>query len=92
MTSAGLNLTRRRFMLVSAAGVAAPLLINLSVLVPEAKAAEEAKADKKYNTDYTNPKCKGCRMCTIFFSNCLAVNDRVCWCEPARSGRSVAQT
>jgi hypothetical protein len=83
MTSEGLNLTRRRFMLVSAAVVATPLLPNLLVLVPEAKAAEEPKAAKKDNADYTNPKCSGCQMCTIFYSNCLAINNRLCWCEAA---------
>ena len=93
MTSGSLNWTRRKFILISAAGVAvAPLLTNLPDLVPEAKAAEEPKIAKKENIDCDNPKCRGCQMCTIFFSNCLAVNNRVCWCEPARSDRSVALT
>jgi hypothetical protein len=92
MTSDGLIWTRRKFMLISAMGVAAPLLTNLSDLAPEAKAAEEPKPAKKDNADYTDPKCKGCQVCTIFFSNCLAVNNRLCWCEPARSERSEVQT
>lgn len=92
MSSAGLNLTRRRFMLISALGVAAPLLTNLAVLVSESKEALEAKAAKKENSDYANPKCKGCQLCTIFFSNCLAVNNRVCWREPAVPNRYVAWT
>jgi hypothetical protein len=89
MTSESLNWSRRKFMLVSAAGVvAAPLLTNLSDLVPEGKAAEEVKATEKENTDYDNPRCRGCQMCTIFYSNCLTLNNRVCWCEPA--GEQVA--
>lgn len=72
-------------MLVSAAGVvAAPLLTNLSDLAPEAKAAEEVKPAKRDDAGEDNPKCKGCQMCTIFYSNCLALNNRVCWCDPAR--------
>jgi hypothetical protein len=85
MTSGSLNWTRRKFILVSAAGVAvAPLLTNLSGPVPGAKAAEEPKTVKKENIDWDDLKCRGCQMCTIFYSNCLAVNNRVCWCEPAR--------
>jgi len=69
-------------MLVSAAGVAvAPLLTNLP---PDAKTAEEVKAGKKEHTDCDKPKCKGCQVCTILFSNCLILNNRVCWCEQAR--------
>jgi hypothetical protein len=85
MTSENLNWTRRKFMLVSTAGIAAAsLLTNLSKLAPEAEAAVEVKPAKKENTDYDNPKCKGCQMCMIFYSNCLALNNRVCWCESAR--------
>jgi hypothetical protein len=85
MTSGSSNWTRRKFMLVSAAGVvAAPLLTNLSDLAPEAKAAEEVKRAKRNDAGEDNPKCKGCQMCTIFYSNCLALNNRVCWCDPAR--------
>jgi hypothetical protein len=72
-------------MLVSAAGVAgAPLLTNLPHLTPDAKAAAEVKAANKENADCDNPKCKGCQVCTILFSNCLFLNNRVCWCEQAR--------
>lgn len=92
MTSASLNLTRRKFMLVSAAAVTAPLLTNLSGLVPKAKAFKEVKTVKNGDNDYINPKCDGCQVCTIFFSVCLTLNDRVCWCEPARSDLSMAQT
>jgi hypothetical protein len=85
MTSESLKWTRRKFIFVSAAGVAAvPLLTDLSGLLPEAEAAEVVKTGKKENTGYDNPKCKGCQMCTIFYSNCLTLNNRVCWCETAK--------
>ena len=92
MTTDGLNFTRRKFMLISAVAVAAPMLTDLSGLVPEAKPAEEAKEAKKDNIDYDDAKCKGCQVCTIFFSNCLLLNNRVCWCESSVSGQSMAQT
>jgi hypothetical protein len=79
-------------MIVSAAAVTAPLLPNLLVPVPEAKPVEEIKTPKKVDTDYSNPKCEGCQVCTIFFSDCLTLNNRVCWCESARSDQSVART
>ena len=79
-------------MLVSAAAVTAPLLTNLSDLVPEAKPVEGAKKSKKIDTDYINPKCEGCQVCAIFFSDCLTLNNRVCWCETAGPERSVVQT
>jgi hypothetical protein len=85
MSSGSSNWTRRKFMFVSAAGVVAtPLLTNLSDMVPEARAAKEVNPAKKENAGYDNPKCKGCQMCTIFYSNCLTLNNRVCWCELAR--------
>ena len=88
MTSTSLYWTRRKFMLVSSMAVAAPMLTNLSDLVPEAKAAEEVKTAKKENTIYDDTKCEGCQVCRIFFSNCRELNNRVCWCEPAE-GRNI---
>lgn len=90
MTTAGLNFTRRKFLLISAAVVAAPMLTDLSGLFAEAKPAEEAKESQKDNIDYDDAKCKGCQLCTIFFSNCLLLNNRVCWRESAGSDRSAA--
>ena len=90
MTSAKFNLTRRKFMLVSAAAVAAPMLTDLSGLVPEAGSAEEPKEAKKGDVDFNNSKCNGCQICTIYFSNCLALNNRICWRETADSDRSPA--
>jgi hypothetical protein len=78
-------------MLVSAAAIVAPMLTDLSGLVPEARAAEEAKTDKKDNIGYIKPECNGCQVCTIFFSVCLAVNNRVCWCDTKGFDRSAAQ-
>lgn len=85
MTSGNINWTRRKFILISAAGVvAAPVLAKLPDLALETKAAEEVKTTRQKNPVYDNPKCKGCQMCTIFYSNCLTLNNRVCWCEPVR--------
>ena len=78
-----LNWTRRKFMLVSASGVmVAPLLINPPHLITEAKTDQEVKTAKKENPDYRNHKCQGCNVCSIFYSNCNALNNRGCWCEP----------
>ena len=90
MTSVILDLTRRKFMLVSAAAVAVPLLTDLSGLIPEDGTAAEAKEAKKSNADFDNSKCNGCQVCTIYFSNCLALNNRICWCENAGSDQSAA--
>jgi Fe-S-cluster-containing hydrogenase component 2 len=54
------NLSRRRFMAASSAAVATPLLLNLTDLVEEAKAA---KKDKIY---YITNKCIGCHACKVF--------------------------
>lgn len=89
MNAAGLNLSRRKFMLVSAVGVAVPLLTDLSGLVPNAKAVEEATPAKRDSDEHTNPKCRGCQVCTIFYSNCLTLNNRLCWCEAAKIDQSV---
>jgi hypothetical protein len=85
MTSGSLILTKREFILMSAAGIAAPLLTNHSALASEPRVTEDAKAANKSHADYQDPKCNGCQVCRIFFSNCLAVNNRLCWCDPAGS-------
>jgi hypothetical protein len=85
MTPGYANWTRRKFMLASAAGIAvAPLWANLSEPDPEAKADEQAKAGNKEDAVYDNPQCERCQVCTIFYSNCLALNNRICWREPAK--------
>jgi ferredoxin len=58
------NLSRRKFMVVSSAAIASPLLLNLAGSVPESKAA--AKADKKDNIYYITNKCVGCHACKVF--------------------------
>jgi hypothetical protein len=74
--------TRRRFMIISAAGIVAlPLLGNLTDPMPEANASEGQDAVRETDGVNNNPKCKGCQVCTIFYSNCLVLNNRVCWCE-----------
>ena len=64
MTETSLNLTRRKFMLVSSVAVATPLLLNLMDPVEEAKAAaKKANKDKIY---YITNKCIGCHACKVF--------------------------
>jgi len=64
MSGNGQNLSRRKFMAVSSAAIATPLLLNLSGSVP-AKAAEKksARKDKIY---YITNKCVGCHTCKVF--------------------------
>jgi Fe-S-cluster-containing hydrogenase component 2 len=65
MTESNSNLTRRKFMLVSSAAIAAPFVMNMagSDAVPNAKAAEK---EKQYT--YTiGPGCLGCHYC---FNEC----------------------
>lgn len=60
MKEPGLNLTRRKFMLVSSAAMASPLLSNLSGAVPEAKAAQTGPIY------FINRECIGCQVCRTF--------------------------
>jgi len=61
MSDAGSNLTRRKFMIVGSVAAAAPFVMKMAGLVPEAKAA-----DKQYT--YTiGPGCLGCHYC---FNEC----------------------
>jgi len=46
MNETGLNLSRRKFMVVGSAAIASPMLLNLADSVPEAKAAEKAAFKK----------------------------------------------
>ena len=78
-------------MVVAALGAAAPLLADMPGPAPEARAAGKTIAAKDQDSGYVNPKCKGCRMCTIFYSNCLALNNRICWRDSAPD-RPVART
>lgn len=76
------NFTRREFVIAGAAAVSAPLLGNLSVLVPEAGTAEVAAPAGREDMEFDHSRCSGCQVCTIFFSVCPTVNNRVCWCDP----------
>jgi ferredoxin len=63
MTEKHLRVSRRKFMIMSSAAAAAPLLLNnLTGMVPEAKAAAK-KGTKVY---YINRTCIGCQVCRIF--------------------------
>jgi ferredoxin len=58
------NLSRRKFIAVSSAAIATPLLLNLMDPVEEAKAAaKKANKDKIY---YITSKCIGCHACKVF--------------------------
>jgi len=57
MSSENFNLSRRKFMLVSSAAIAAPFVMNVAGMVPEAKGAE------KKVTYYINNDCIGCHYC-----------------------------
>jgi ferredoxin len=59
------DLSRRKFMVVSSAAAASPLLLNLIEAAPEAKAAE-TKTAKKTKIYYITNKCIGCHACKIF--------------------------
>jgi ferredoxin len=58
------NLSRRKFMAVGSAAIAAPLLLNLMNPVEEAKAA--AKKSNKDRIYYITNKCVGCHACKVF--------------------------
>jgi Fe-S-cluster-containing hydrogenase component 2 len=58
------NLSRRKFMAVSSAAIATPLLLNLLDPIEQAKAA--AKAAKKDKIYYITNKCIGCHACKVF--------------------------
>ena len=64
MSESSHNLSRRKFMVVSSAAIASPLLLNLMDPVKEAKA--EAKSAKKDKIYYITNKCVGCHACKVF--------------------------
>jgi len=64
MTSEGLGLTRRKFMIASSAAIASPLLLNLAGSVPEAKGVEKKNAKKEKIYFITN-QCVGCHLCKV---------------------------
>ena len=67
MSETGNNLSRRRFMAVSSASVAAPFVMKTAGMTPYAEGAEK-QAEKQYT--YTiGPGCLGCHYC---FNECPA--------------------
>ena len=65
MSKTSLNLSRRKFMLVSSAAIATPLLLNIADTVPGAQGAETKSAvtGKIY---FINSTCIGCQVCRMF--------------------------
>jgi Fe-S-cluster-containing hydrogenase component 2 len=70
MTERSSNLSRRRFMMISSAAVASPLLLNAAGSMAAAKTAEAKvavtnakKGDKIY---FIGPGCVGCHVCRLF--------------------------
>lgn len=61
MSETSLNLSRRKFMLVSSAAIAAPFVMNITGMVPDAKGAEEKV------TYIIEATCVGCHYC---FNEC----------------------
>jgi Fe-S-cluster-containing hydrogenase component 2 len=78
MDSQGQNLTRRKFMMVSSAAIASPLLLNAAGAMAAAKPAEtrttatdEAKvtvtnATKGMKVYFIGRGCVGCQVCRTF--------------------------
>jgi Fe-S-cluster-containing hydrogenase component 2 len=70
MKEKDLNLTRRKFMLVSSAAIASPILLDVASLMAAAKAAEpkatETKAAKGTKIYFIGHGCIGCQACRTF--------------------------
>jgi uncharacterized Fe-S center protein len=65
MTEKKSNLTRRKFMMVSSAAIASPLLINALGSMVAVKSAE-AKAAKGTKIYFIGRGCVGCHVCMAF--------------------------
>jgi ferredoxin len=70
MTEKSSNLTRRKFMLVSSAAIALPLLLDAASSIAAAKAAEptptEQKTAKPSKIYFIGHECIGCQACRTF--------------------------
>ncbi|MBN1625720.1 MAG: 4Fe-4S dicluster domain-containing protein [Deltaproteobacteria bacterium] len=70
MTETNSNLTRRRFMMVSSAAIATPLLLNAADSMAAAKTAEAkvavTNAKKGNKVYYIGHGCVGCHVCMAF--------------------------
>ena len=64
------NLSRRKFMLVSSAAIASPLLLNIAGSMAAAKTAESKTTEQKAATTgkiyFINSTCIGCQVCKTF--------------------------
>jgi len=89
MIESNLSLTRRKLIFVTPSLIASTLLLNSAGKESEAMVVETKQTGN--NIDSTNPECKGCQVCRIYYSNCLALNNRLCWCQPVGPDLSVAQ-
>ena len=61
----GTDLTRRKFMLVSSAAIASPLLLDIADSMTGAKAAE-TKAAQSGKVYFIKSTCIGCQVCRMF--------------------------
>jgi len=68
MTESNFNLTRRKFMVLGSAAAAAPFLMKMGGMVPDAWGAEK-EAGKQQYTYTIGPGCLGCHYC---FNECPA--------------------
>ena len=59
MSETRLNLTRRKFILVSSAAIASPFVLDMAGAVSAAKGAESVK------TYYIGHDCMGCQVCRM---------------------------
>lgn len=70
MASQCQNLTRRKFMMVSSAAIASPLLLNAAGSMAAAKTAETKTTEQKAATTgkiyFINRTCIGCQVCRMF--------------------------
>jgi len=70
MTETSLNLTRRKFMLVSSAAIASPLLLDVAGSMAAAKTSEPKTTEQKAATTgklyFINHTCIGCQVCRMF--------------------------
>jgi hypothetical protein len=78
--------TRRDFIIASALVVSLPVIPSLPVLTTGEAEAVEIAAVKESPFDHDHLKCNGCQVCTILYSDCLKVNNRVCWCSINKGG------
>jgi heterodisulfide reductase subunit A-like polyferredoxin len=69
MTEPGSNLTRRKFMLVSSAAIASPLLLDVAGSMAASKTDQtktsEQKAAKPGKIYFINRTCIGCQVCRM---------------------------